>query len=127
MLLHFLIDICSPLQCQIKVGKLAEKQAVLPGDRVAVEDDCDGLDEDGGDEVGRAEVGEDDVDGRVEERLPLPDGDEDDLEGVQRSHFGSQFAYRHFNLLIEMQIGAQMRRTVIPRLKPIEDGNTNLN
>ena len=95
--------------------------ACVPGDRVAVVDDGDGLDEDGGDEVGRAEVGEDDVDGRVEERLPLPDGDEDDLEGVQRSHFGSRFAYRYFKLQIEMQIWAQMRRTVIPRLKPIED------
>ena len=52
--------------------------ACVPGDRVAVVDDGDGLDEDGRDEVGRAEVGEDHVDGGVEERLPLADGDEDD-------------------------------------------------
>ena len=35
-----------------------------------------------------------------------------DKESVQQSHSGSQFAFRHFNLKIEMQIGAQMRRTV---------------
>ena len=28
-------------------------------------------------------------------------------------------AFRHFNLQIEMKIGAQTRRTVIPHLKPI--------
>ena len=50
----------------------------IPGDGVSVVDDGDGLDEDGGDEVGGAEVGEDDVDGRVEKRLPLADGDQDD-------------------------------------------------
>ena len=37
------------------------------------------------------------------------------LESVQQFHFGSQFAYRHFNL----QIGTYMRRTVIPYLKLI--------
>ena len=42
-----------------------------------------------------------------------------DLESVQWSHFGSLFAFWHFNLQIEIQIGAQMRRTVIPYLKPI--------
>ena len=39
------------------------------------------------------------------------------LECVHQSHFGSQFAFRHFNLQIEMKIGAQMR-TFIPHLKP---------
>ena len=41
------------------------------------------------------------------------------LESVQQSHFGSQFSFRHFILQIEIKIGAQMRRTVIPYLKPI--------
>ena len=41
------------------------------------------------------------------------------LEGVQQSHFGSQLEFQHFNFQIEIQIGAQMRRTVIPYLKPI--------
>ena len=41
------------------------------------------------------------------------------LESDQQSHFGSQFAFMHFNLKIEMQIGTQMRKTVIPNLKPI--------
>ena len=41
------------------------------------------------------------------------------LESVRQSHFGSRFAFWHFNLQIEMQIGAQMSRTVIPYLKPI--------
>ena len=40
-------------------------------------------------------------------------GDAFDLESVQQSHFGSRFVFWHFNLQIEMQIGAQMRRTVI--------------
>ena len=44
---------------------------------------------------------------------------EHDLESVQQSHFGSRIAFWHFNLQIEMQIGAQMSRTVIPYLKPI--------
>ena len=34
-------------------------------------------------------------------------------ESVQQSHFGSRFTLGHFNLQIEMQIGAQMRRTGI--------------
>ena len=42
------------------------------------------------------------------------------LKSVQEYHFGSQFAFQHFNFQIEMQIGAQMR-TVIPHLKPILD------
>ena len=48
-----------------------------------------------------------------------PDVDRADfpLESVQQS--GSQFAFWHFDLQIEMQIGAQMRRTGIPHLKPI--------
>ena len=41
------------------------------------------------------------------------------LESVQQSHFRSQFTFRHFNLQIEMEIGDQMRRTVIPHLKLI--------
>ena len=45
--------------------------------------------------------------------------DDAELESVQQSHFGSQFVFWNFNLQIEMQIGAQMRRTVIPHLKPI--------
>ena len=36
------------------------------------------------------------------------------LESVQQSHFGSPLAFQHLNLKIEMQIGAQMGRTVIP-------------
>ena len=43
------------------------------------------------------------------------------LESVQQSRFGSRFASQHFNLQIEMQIGAQMRRTVILILKPISN------
>ena len=46
-------------------------------------------------------------------------GDAFDLESVQQSHFGSRFVFWHFNLQIEMQIGAQMRRTVILHSKPI--------
>ena len=41
------------------------------------------------------------------------------LECVQQSHFGSEFAFRHFNLIIEMQIGAQVRRIGILHLKNI--------
>ena len=41
------------------------------------------------------------------------------LESVQQSHVGSQCVFQHFNLQIEMQIWTQMRRTVIPHLKPI--------
>ena len=41
------------------------------------------------------------------------------LESVQQSHFGSQFAFWNFHLQIEMQIGAYVRRTVIPHLKLI--------
>ena len=41
------------------------------------------------------------------------------LESDQQSHFGSQFAFMHFNLKIEMQIGTQIRGNVIPCLKPI--------
>ena len=37
------------------------------------------------------------------------------LVNVQQSHFGSRFVFWHFNL----QIGALMRRTVNPHLKPI--------
>ena len=40
-------------------------------------------------------------------------------ESVKQSPFRSQFAFWHFKLQIEMKIGAQMRRTVIPYLKPI--------
>ena len=46
-------------------------------------------------------------------------GDERSLESVQQSHFGSGFAFHHFNLPIEKQIGVQMRRTIVPHLKPI--------
>ena len=38
------------------------------------------------------------------------------LERVQQSQIGSWFALRNFNLQIRMQIGAQMRRTVITLL-----------
>ena len=38
---------------------------------------------------------------------------------VQQSHFGSQFAFWHFNLQIELKIGAQMR-TVIPHFKHLK-------
>ena len=41
------------------------------------------------------------------------------LQRVQQSHFGCRLAFRHFDLQIEEQIGAQMRRTIIPHLKPI--------
>ena len=41
------------------------------------------------------------------------------LESVQQSHYRSRFAFRHFNFRIEMQIGAQMRRTVILHWKPV--------
>ena len=66
----------------------------VPGDRVAVVDDGDGLDEDGGDEVAGAEVGEDDVDGGVEERLPLADGDEDD-EVEEDAEEGQRHLHHH--------------------------------
>ena len=36
------------------------------------------------------------------------------LGSVQQSRLSSQFAFRHFNWQIEMQIGTQMRKTVIP-------------
>ena len=68
--------------------------AYVPGDRVAVVDDGDGLDEDGGDEVGGAEVCEDDVDGGVEERLPLADGDEDD-EVEEDAEEGQRHLHHH--------------------------------
>ena len=42
-----------------------------------------------------------------------------ELESVQLSHFGSRFAVWHFNLQIEMLNRVQMRKTVIPYLKPI--------
>ena len=39
------------------------------------------------------------------------------LESVQQSQIGSQFLFQHLcKLQIEMQIGAQKRRTVIPHL-----------
>ena len=41
------------------------------------------------------------------------------LEGVQQSHFGSGFSFRHFKWQIGMEIGAQMRRAVILHLRPI--------
>ena len=41
------------------------------------------------------------------------------LESVQQSHFGSRFVFQHFNLQIDIEIGALMKRTVIPHLKPI--------
>ena len=41
------------------------------------------------------------------------------LKSVQQSHLGSQFVFWQFNLQIELEIGVQMRRTVIPHLKPI--------
>ena len=36
-----------------------------------------------------------------------------ELESVQQSHFGSRFAFWHFNLKIEMKVGAKIRKTVI--------------
>ena len=60
--------------------------------------------------------------GGDEEAEAVADGEEPGhgeavrLESVQQSHFGSRFGFWHFNL----QIGAQMRRTVIiPHLKTI--------
>ena len=41
------------------------------------------------------------------------------LESVQQSHFRPRVVFWHLSLQIEMQIGAQMRRTVIPHLKTI--------
>ena len=38
---------------------------------------------------------------------------------VQQSRSGSRHAFPHSNSQNEMQIGAQMRRTVVPHLKPI--------
>ena len=43
------------------------------------------------------------------------DDHEHNLESDQQSHFGSWFAFCYFNL----QIGAKMRGTFIPHLKPI--------
>ena len=56
------------------------------------------------------------VEGREVRPVPSPV-----LESVQQSHFGSPLTFRHSNLQIEMQIGAQMRRSVIPHLKPISN------
>ena len=39
-------------------------------------------------------------------------GPDDIPESIQKSHFGFQFAFWYFDLKIEMQIEAQMRRTV---------------
>ena len=48
--------------------------------------------------------------------MPLQDVVVEELESVQQSHFGSEFAYvRQLN----WQIGALMRRAVIPHLKRI--------
>ena len=41
------------------------------------------------------------------------------LKSVQKSRFRSRFAFCRLNLQIEMLIGAHMRRTFIPHLKPI--------
>ena len=49
----------------------------------------------------------------------LPNIERKEQESVQQSHFRSQFVLWHFNLPIEMQIGALMRRTDIPHLRPI--------
>ena len=64
-------------------------------------------------------LGDDDGDehGEGDRREPVAP-QESHLGSVQQSYFGSQFAFRHFDLQIDMQIGAQMKRTVIPHLKP---------
>ena len=60
---------------------------------------------------------EDDLDDGLADVVLAPHVQLLQLEGVQQSHFGSHFVFRHFKLQIEMQIGAQMR-TVVPHLKP---------
>ena len=45
--------------------------------------------------------------GEVDVAVPVEDVD---LESVQQSRYGSQLAFWHFNLQIEVQIGTQMRR-----------------
>ena len=73
-----------------------------------------------------AEHGGDDATGRPQAvaelaRRVAPDADVDEAEPGECSTvpFWISVAFWHFNWRIEMQIEAQMRRTVIPHLKPI--------
>ena len=63
--------------------------------------------------------GGEEVEGVHEGRPDDAEGCVDTLESVQQSHFGSQFTFWHFSFQIEIQTGAQMRRTAILDLKPI--------
>ena len=80
------------------------------GQRALLEDELPGGDVPRGDE-GAPHAGH----GDHGERVTLQRGR---LESVQQSHFGCKFAFWHFNLQIEMLIGAQMS-TVIPHFQPI--------
>ena len=52
-------------------------------------------------------------------RMAMETSGDEDLGSIQQSRAGYRYAFCHCNSQNEMQIGAQMRMTVIPHLKPI--------
>ena len=52
-------------------------------------------------------------------RMAMETSGDEDLGSIQQSRAGYRYAFWHCNSQNEMQIGAQMRMTVIPHSKPI--------